>query len=105
MDVATTFGEWLRARRKEFGYTQEELADMVGCSPATIRKIESGDRRPSRQMAELLAEYLEVPQEDRASFIRMARSEPGGPMAVPRLGAFANGHASQAEPEQESPAS
>ncbi|HET9494149.1 MAG TPA: helix-turn-helix domain-containing protein [Chloroflexia bacterium] len=105
MDVATTFGEWLRARRKEFGYTQEELADMVGCSPATIRKIESGDRRPSRQMAELLAEYLEVPQEDRAAFIRMARSEPGGPVTALRPGTFGNGHAPHAEPEHETPAS
>jgi predicted ATPase/DNA-binding XRE family transcriptional regulator len=107
MDVATTFGEWLRARRKEFGYTQEELADMVGCSPATIRKIESGDRRPSRQMAELLAEYLEVPQEDRASFIRMARSEPGGPVTALRPGSFGNGngHAPHPEPEHEIPAS
>jgi predicted ATPase/transcriptional regulator with XRE-family HTH domain len=106
MDVATTFGEWLRARRKEFGYTQEELADMVGCSPATIRKIESGDRRPSRQMAELLAEYLEVPQEERASFIRMARSEPGGPVTALRPGIFANGngHAPQAAPQHDTPA-
>jgi predicted ATPase/DNA-binding XRE family transcriptional regulator len=102
MDVATKFGEWLRARRKEFGYTQEELADMVGCSPATIRKIESGDRRPSRQMAELLAEYLEVPQEERPAFIRMARAEPGAPVAL-RSTAMPNGQAPWSE--HETPAS
>ena len=102
MDVATRFGEWLRARRKEFGYTQEELADMVGCSPATIRKIESGDRRPSRQMAELLAEYLEVPQEERPAFVRMARAEPGAPVAL-RSTLTPNGHAPRSE--HETPAS
>src|SRR5215204_2433833 len=69
------FGAWLRQRRREYGYTQEELADLAGCSPATIRKIEAGERRPSRQVADLLLEHLEVPPQERESVLRMVRLE------------------------------
>ena len=49
------FGAWLKARRKALDLRQEDLAFRVGCSFKTIEKIESGERRPSRQVAELLA--------------------------------------------------
>src|SRR5512142_1862964 len=70
-----TFGEWVAKRRKALDLTQEALARLVGCSHSAIRKIESGDRRPSRQIAELLAERLEIPSEQRALFLRSARGE------------------------------
>lgn len=75
MRETESFGALLKQRRKEYGYTQEELAEQVGCSGATIRKIEAGERRPSRQMAELLAQYLEVPAGEREAFLRLARIE------------------------------
>ena len=80
-----SFGAYLRQRRKIFGYTQDELAEMSGCSKALIRKIEAGERRPSRQIAELLMEGLEVPPEERAEFMRLARGEapPEGPATLP----------------------
>lgn len=53
--------------------TQSDLARQVGCSEITIRKIESGERTPSRQVAELLATCLSVPPSDRSSFIAYAR--------------------------------
>ncbi|HEX8230600.1 MAG TPA: tetratricopeptide repeat protein [Chloroflexia bacterium] len=70
-----SFGAYLRQRRKLFGYTQDELAEMAGCSKALVRKIEAGERRPSRQIAELLMEGLEVPPEEQAEFMRLARGE------------------------------
>jgi len=70
-----TFGEWLKQRRKQLDLTQEALARQVGCSIAAIKKIESGDRRPSRQIAELLAENLRLPSEQHATFVRVARGE------------------------------
>ncbi|MEA2573302.1 MAG: hypothetical protein QOH93_600, partial [Chloroflexia bacterium] len=76
-----SFGAYLRQRRKVFGYTQDELAEMASCSKALIRKIEAGERRPSRQIAELLMEGLEVPQEEQADFMRLARGE--GPLQAP----------------------
>ena len=48
-----SFGAWIQQRRKALDLTQDELARRVGCSPSAIRKIESDERRPSRQVAEL----------------------------------------------------
>src|SRR3954454_2242601 len=76
MDETISFGSYLRQRRREYGYTQEELAELAGCSPASICKIEAGERRPSRQVAELLAECLEIPADERPTFLRLARAEP-----------------------------
>lgn len=40
-----------------------------------LRKIESGERRPSKQLAGLLAAALEISEEDKPTFIRVARGE------------------------------
>ncbi len=71
----TLFGRWLRSRRKALDLTQEALAERVGCAVTTIRKIEGGVLRPSRQMAELLADHL-VPTPERAAFLSAARAQP-----------------------------
>ena len=60
------FSEWLKRRRQELGLTQEQLARRASCSVFAIRKIEMGERRPSRQLAGLLAQALEIPREDQA---------------------------------------
>jgi predicted ATPase/transcriptional regulator with XRE-family HTH domain len=60
------FQDWLRRRRKELDLTQEELGRQVGCAPTTIRRIESGARRPSRQIAERLAQALALAPDGRA---------------------------------------
>lgn len=69
------FCEWLKLRRKALDMTQEELAKRAGCSVGALRKIESGDRRPSKQLAELLANALEVSNSDLPIFVRVARGE------------------------------
>ncbi|MDQ3927573.1 MAG: tetratricopeptide repeat protein, partial [Chloroflexota bacterium] len=43
---------------------------------STIEKIEAGERRPSRQVAELIAESLGIPEGERMAFLRFARAEP-----------------------------
>lgn len=75
MDLPLTFGEWLKHRRKVLSLTQAELAERVCCSVHTIRKIETGERRPSRQLAGLFIKPLEIPPEDQIIFIRIARGE------------------------------
>lgn len=72
---ADTFGMWIKARRKQLDLTQEALAERIGCSLSTIRKIEKDERRPSRQIAELLALHLEVPPEERPLFLQIARGD------------------------------
>src|SRR5919205_358023 len=75
MDNDASCGSWVRRRRKALDLTQEELAERVGCALDTIRKIESGARRPSRQVSERLAEVLDVPTLSRTAFLQAARAE------------------------------
>ena len=70
-----SFGRWLRRRRKALDLTQDALAEQVGCSVATIRKIETDERRPSRQIAELLADVLAIALDERPLFLQVARGE------------------------------
>ncbi len=76
MDNNITFGAWLKQRRRQLDLTQKELAYKAGCSVGTIRKIEGDERRPSRQLANLLAQHLEIPPEQQETFVTFARDEP-----------------------------
>ncbi len=69
------FGEWLKIRRKALDLTQVELAQRAGCSVHALRKIESGERRPSKQLAGLLAKSLEIAPADQGIFVRVSRGE------------------------------
>ena len=71
-----SFGELLRQRRRALDLTQQEVARQIGCSSITLRKLESEERRPSRQMAERLAQVLQVAPGERAGFLRFARGDP-----------------------------
>jgi len=70
-----TFGEWLLQQRNLRRLTREEFANRVGCSVAMLRKIENCERRPSTQIAELIANTLEIPPAEHAIFVRVARGE------------------------------
>ena len=75
MSADQSFGMLAKNRRRELGLTQDELARRVGCAPITIRKIEADDLRPSVQIAERMAMALNVPLEERAGFVKLARTE------------------------------
>ncbi|MDP9313911.1 MAG: tetratricopeptide repeat protein [Chloroflexota bacterium] len=79
-----SFGCWLKQQRQPRDLTREEVAHQVHCSVVTIRKIEAGERRPSKEIAARLAECLGVIPEDRLAFVRFARSGSApGPGSVP----------------------
>src|SRR5919204_618121 len=85
-----SFGQRLKGLRRDFDLSQAELADQAGCSVNTVRKLESGERRPSRELAMRLAAVFELPQRDRAEFLRLARgsqslAQPGLPSPMTRL--------------------
>jgi transcriptional regulator with XRE-family HTH domain len=75
METEISFGAWIRRRRNALGLLQKELALQVGCSVPALQKIERDERRPSRSMAERLAEALDVPADERAMFVQAARGE------------------------------
>ena len=85
MEPISSFGYWLRRRRKALDLTQDELAGQIGCAIGTLKKIETGERRPSKQMAERLADCLALPTPERAAFLKVARAE----LAVDALATYA----------------
>jgi predicted ATPase/transcriptional regulator with XRE-family HTH domain len=107
MTVASSFGQWLKQRRKAHDLTQERLAEQVGCSAEMIRKIEAGARRPSRETAERMAHFLAVAPDELTAFVQLARkaqpapSEPGRGATQPQPDADARRGATQPQPDAE----
>lgn len=85
MSDLRAFAQRMKALRKARDVTQEALARQVGCAQVTIKKIEAGALRPSRQIAERLAEALGLPADERPAFVALARDAPGNAAAAPVL--------------------
>ncbi len=73
--MSHSFGGWVRQRSQTMQLTQSVLADRVGCATITIAKIERDERRPSVQIAALLAHHLNLPPPLRSRFIAAARGQ------------------------------
>jgi tetratricopeptide (TPR) repeat protein len=93
------FAEQLKRYRRERGLTQEELAEQAGLSARGIRALEQGERSsPHRDTVRLLAQALELPPDQRATFEQasvavpseVARREPSAPIGA-FLGAVPGG--------------
>jgi WD40 repeat protein/transcriptional regulator with XRE-family HTH domain len=81
-----SFGQIVKERRRALDLTQAELARRVACATITVRKIEADALRPSQQVAERLAMALNIPLDERAKFVRLARMalrEPPEPSPLP----------------------
>jgi predicted ATPase/DNA-binding XRE family transcriptional regulator len=72
MDFKPPLGAWVKTRRIELDVTRGALARRIGYAAETLRKIESGALKPSRQMAGLLAKHLHVPEPERDAFVAFA---------------------------------
>ncbi len=75
MATIYSFGEWIKQRRTHLRFTQRAIAEQVFCSTAMIKKIEADERQPSPELAELLAQALQVPPAYRPIFLACARGE------------------------------
>jgi predicted ATPase/DNA-binding XRE family transcriptional regulator len=77
-----SFGQRLRNLRRDLDLSQAELAHKAGCSVNMVRKLESDERKPSRELAARLADVFELSTRERADFLRLAR----GTQAAARAG-------------------
>src|SRR4051794_3965759 len=78
----SSFGLLLRRHRLALGLTQEELAERAGVSPRSISEIERGaPHRPRKDTVALLADALDLPEQERAVFVAAAR--PLAPSSAP----------------------
>ena len=83
MAELSSFGAWLRRRRKALDLTQQQLAERISCSTSALRKIEAEERRPSEQIVEQLAEVFHIAPNERGSFLKFARGNwNAGPAAI-----------------------
>ncbi|HEU4321764.1 MAG TPA: tetratricopeptide repeat protein [Roseiflexaceae bacterium] len=96
--MSTTFGGWLRQRRRRHDLTQSELARQAGCAVGTLRNIEADEARPSKQLAARLLTAVGVAEEDLAAAIAFARGFGSAP-EIPTA-AKAEPQARPAEPVQ-----
>jgi transcriptional regulator with XRE-family HTH domain len=75
--VAGGFGEALRRRRIEAGFTQEELAERAGMSARGVQDLERGVRRkPYPGTVRRLAEALTLRGADRLTFDECLEPQP-----------------------------
>jgi len=58
-----SFGDWVSRRRKGLDLTRRELAAVPAARRLHSKKTEVHERRPSRDLAGLLAKALQVPPE------------------------------------------
>lgn len=72
--MIATFGAWVRQRRRGLDLTQAELADRISYSTITVRRVEAGERRPSRELIDALAAALAVPDDDLGQFRELGRT-------------------------------
>lgn len=75
MSQSLSFGAWVQHRRRSLDLTQMDLAQRVGCAEVTIHKIEAEERRPSSQLARLLAIQLQLDPALHETFTRVARGQ------------------------------
>ncbi len=91
MSDIISLGVWIKRRRKALDLTQDALAALVGCSKHLIAKIEGDARRPSREIATLLASHLQLAADERVRFIQVARAELGADRLAPPAQSLARG--------------
>jgi predicted ATPase/DNA-binding XRE family transcriptional regulator/tetratricopeptide (TPR) repeat protein len=74
-----SFGTWLRKQRRALDLNRQAFADQVGCAEVTLRRIEAGTLKPSKELANILLEKLDIPETDRSQWIGFARGLSGLP--------------------------
>src|ERR1044071_8698262 len=79
MQEEISFGTWLRKQRRALDLSQQAFANQVGCAEITLRRIEAGRLKPSKELANILLEKLGIPETERPQWISFARGLSGFP--------------------------
>ena len=66
-------GDWIKRRRKELDLSQEALGKLAACTVFSVRRIEYGDLKPSRELALTLAKALTIPPHLHETFVGFVR--------------------------------
>ena len=79
MNEVIAFGTWLRGERRRLDLSRQALADRAGCAEITLRRIESGTLKPSRELAQILLNQIGIPASEQDGWIAFARGLSGYP--------------------------
>lgn len=81
MEEKISFGVWLHKQRRALDLSRKAFADQVGCAEVTLRRIEAGTLKPSKELALVLLEKLGIPEAERPEWISFARGLSGFPLS------------------------
>jgi len=80
MNEEISFGNWLRQQRRALDLSQQAFAGQVGCAEVTLRRIEKGTLKPSKELTTILLDKLGVPKTDQPEWISFARGVSNFPL-------------------------
>src|SRR5690349_8239651 len=73
MQEEISFGEWLYKQRRAMDLTRQAFADQVGCAEVTLRRIETGSLKPSKDLTTSILKKLGIPEQEWPQWIAFAR--------------------------------
>lgn len=79
MQEEFSFGEWVRKQRRALDLSRQAFAKQVGCAEVTLRRIEAGTLKPSKELASIILEKLGISQAERPQWISFSRGVSGLP--------------------------
>ena len=62
-------------------FSRQQLADQAGCAEITLRRIEGGTLKPSKELAAILLEMVGISKDNLDEWIRFARGQAEFPVA------------------------
>src|SRR5688500_3489253 len=83
MQEEISFGKWLYKQRRALDLTRQAFADQIGCAEVTLRRIETGTLKPSKELASILIEKLGIPESERSQWVSFARGLTRFPIQSP----------------------
>ncbi len=72
-----TFGEFIRDRRDELGYSVRKMAEILGMTPVYLSDIERGNRHAPKKFLDKLVEVLMIGEEELQDFYDLAAATRG----------------------------
>lgn len=58
------FNERLKYQRESSGYTQKQMAELIGIAPRSYQRYESGEREPNIATLVQIADFFKISLDD-----------------------------------------
>lgn len=58
------FNERLKYQRESFGCTQKQMAELIGITPRSYQRYESGEREPNIETLVQIANFFKISLDD-----------------------------------------